>query len=87
MPVQSPYPEFADVRRYISRIGGHEELAKRHNIDTRTAQRILSGKLTPGKSLLAEMLDAYRHYVETADHSALALAYGLAGMNGSKRNA
>lgn len=60
MPVQPPYPEFTDVRRYVSRLGGHEALADRHNIDTRTAQRILSGKMTPGKSLLAELLDAAR---------------------------
>jgi hypothetical protein len=58
MPVQPTYPEFADVRAYVVRLGGHDALARRHNIDTRTAQRILSGKWQPGPSLLAELLDA-----------------------------
>lgn len=60
MPVQPTYPEFPTIRAYISRLGGHDKLAERHNIDSRTAQRILSGKFTPGKSLLAELLDAAR---------------------------
>lgn len=60
MPVQPTYPEFPIIRAYVARLGGHDALARRHNIDTRTAQRILSGKMVPGKSLLAELLESAR---------------------------
>jgi|694.fasta_scaffold01422_47 hypothetical protein len=60
MPVLPIYPEFPIIRAYISRLGGHDALARRHNIDKRTAQRILSGKMVPGKSLLAELLESAR---------------------------
>ncbi len=58
MPHQTPpYPEYPAVRAYIDALGGgHREFAELLDIDERTASRIFSGKIKPGRSLLAEIL-------------------------------